>query len=624
MAISDWLLGKPLSSDAAEENTVSVWGGIPILGLDALSSAAYGPEAALTLLLPLGALGLQYIGPIALLILLLLAILYFSYRQTIHAYPNGGGSYIVATANLGERAGLFAAAALMLDYILTVSVGISSGVGALISVIPSLHPHILILCLGILALVTMVNLRGVRDAGGVFAIPTYIFIASLLGVLGFGIFKTILAGGHPHAVETPPLLPAAVVVATPWLLLRAFASGCTAMTGVEAVSNGIQAFKEPRVSRAQQTLTAIIVILALLLGGIAFLCRAYHIGATDPNSAGYQSVLSMLVAAIVGRNAIYYVTLASVICVLALSANTGFADFPRLCHLVAFDRYLPHLFAARGRRLVFTGGILVLAVICGLLLWVFGGITDRLIPLYAVGAFLAFTLSQAGMVQHWRKNKGPGWKASLAVNGVGAICTGITLVIVLVAKFAEGAWITVLLIPLLAILFSRIGKHYRKLEAKIAISSAIDLSPFVPPYVVAPIKGWTMVTEKALRLGLSISPDVLAIHVDSDDDSRGDFMAKWAEYIEKPLREKNDTVPELRFLQSPYRRFIRPVIGEVKAIRLAQPDRVIAVIIPEVVEMNWFTWPLHNQRAGMLKTALLFSGEKNVVVINVPWYPDEI
>jgi amino acid transporter len=623
MAISDWLLGKPLSSHEAEENTVSVWGGIPILGLDALSSAAYGPEAALTLLIPLGVLGLDRMGPIILLILVLLAILYFSYRQTIHAYPSGGGSYVVAGENLGQSVGLIAAAALMLDYVLTVAVGISSGVGALISVIPGLHDHVLGLCMAVLALVTVVNLRGVRDSGGAFALPTYLFIVSLLGVIGVGIVKTIASGGHPHPLEVPPALPAATMAATPWLLLRAFASGCTAMTGVEAVSNGIQAFNQPRVKRAQQTLTAIIVILALMLGGIAFLCHAYHVGATDPDSLQYQSVLSQLVAAIVGRNAVYYVTLGSVICVLALSANTGFADFPRLCHLVADSRHLPHLFAARGRRLVFTGGILVLASVCAFLLWIFGGITDRLIPLFAIGAFLAFTLSQAGMVAHWLKVRGTGWEASLAINAVGAVCTAVTLVVVLIAKFAEGAWITVLLIPSLALLFTRIGVHYRRIERKISRDCPMDSSPLQPPFVVAPIKGWTLVAERALRFGMSISPDVLALHVDADDCDREELLKKWRDYVEEPLERQGLPIPHIKMLRSPYRRFVKPILAEVKSIRAAQPERVVAVIIPELVESDWFSWPLHNQRAGLLKTALLFSGEKNVVVINVPWYHDD-
>ncbi len=362
----------------------------------------------------------------------------------------------------------------------------------------------------------------------------------------------------------------------------------------------------------------------MLLGGIAFLCRAYHVGATHPDSSHYQSVLSQLVAAIVGRSAVYYVTLGSVICVLALSANTGFADFPRLCHLLANDRYLPHLFAARGRRLVFSGGILVLAIVCGLLLTVFGGITDRLIPLYAVGAFLAFTLSQAGMVEHWRKKKGRGWRTSLVINGLGAVCTGITLVVVLIAKYTAGAWITVLIIPALAMLFAGIGRHYRVLDAKSVCTIPLDPSTFKPPYVIAPIKGWTLVSEQALRVGLSISPDVLAIHVDSDDGDREELLKQWSEFVEKPLRKKNAAVPELKLLRSPYRWFIRPVMAEVQAIRAAQPNRVIAVIIPEVVESSWFAWPLHNQRAGMLKTVLLFSGERNVIVINVPWYPGDI
>ena len=623
MTISDWLFGPPLASSVDEDQKVSVWGGIPVLGLDALSSAAYGPEAALTILLPLGVLGLVEMGPIIICILALLAVLYFSYRQTIHAYPSGGGSYIVASANLGRFAGLCAAAALMVDYILTVAVGISSGVGALVSVYPPLHPHILPLCLGVLALITVVNLRGLRESSLTFGLPTYLFIVSLFGVLGWGVVKAILSGGHPHPVEVPPALPAATLAVGPWLLLRAFASGCTAMTGVEAVSNGVQAFKEPRVNRAQQTLTAIIVILGLLLGLIAYLCRAYHVGATDPDAANYQSVLSQLVSAIVGRNAIYYVTLGSVICVLALSANTGFADFPRLCHLVADDRFLPHVFAARGRRLVFSGGILVLATVCALLLIAFGGITDRLIPLFAIGAFLAFTLSQAGMVEHWRKNKGKGWKISLAVNGVGAICTGVTLAIVLVAKFVDGAWITVLLIPALVILFETIGRHYRHIDNETALDGPMDFTNIKPPYVVAPVKDWSIVTEKALRFCMSISPDVMAVHVNAEDADHEELLMKWARFVEDPAKHQEGRMPKMQVVRSPFRRFIRPVVNEIAKIREKEPDRVIAVVISEIVESNWFHWSLHNQRAGLLKTVLLFSGLQNVVVINVPWYPPE-
>ena len=323
---------------------MGVAAGIPMLGLDALGSAAYGPEAALTLLIPLGAGGVGYIGPISTLIVVLLMVVYFSYRQTIAAYPQGGGSYTVAKENLGTTAGLFAAAALLLDYVLVVAVGVSAGVGALVSALPDLQPHTLSLCLAILLLITIVNLRGVRESGLAFMAPTYLFIICLLSVLAIGVVKTVLAGGHPVPVEAPAALPEAARAASLWILMRAFASGCTAMTGVEAVSNGVTAFREPAVRHAQRTLTAIIGILAVMLAGIAYLCHVYTIGATEPGQTGYQSILSQLVAAVIGRGVFYYITIGSVLTVLALSANTGFADFPRLCRVIAADGFLPSWF----------------------------------------------------------------------------------------------------------------------------------------------------------------------------------------------------------------------------------------------------------------------------------------
>ncbi len=359
MALSDYLFGRPLATDEEGEQRVGVIAGIPMLGLDALGSAAYGPEAALTLLIPLGAAGVAYVGPISALIVILLLVVYVSYRQTILAYPGGGGSYTVARENLGQTAGLFAAAALMLDYVLVVAVGISAGVGALVSALPVLQPHTLALCLAILGFITIVNLRGVRESGLAFVVPTYLFVVSLLAVLGFGLVKTLLAGGHPSAVVPPPTPPVATEAAGLWLLTRAFASGCTAMTGVEAVSNGVTAFREPAVAHARRTLTMIIALLALMLAGIAVLCSAYGVAATVPGKPGFDSVLSQLVAAVAGRGVIYYVTIGSTLVVLALSANTGFADFPRLCRVVAQDGYLPGAFAHRGRRLVYSQGIMV-------------------------------------------------------------------------------------------------------------------------------------------------------------------------------------------------------------------------------------------------------------------------
>jgi len=377
--------------------------------------------------------------PITGIIIAVLLVVYFSYRQTIRAYPNGGGSYTVAKENLGQGWALLAGAALALDYILNVAVGISAGVGALVSAIPVLLPYTLWLCLAILALLTLVNLRGTRESGITFLLPTYLFVATLGVVIVLGGIKTAMAGGHPLPVAPAAVLAAPTEAAGLWILMRAFASGCTAMTGVEAVSNGVPIFKPPTIRHAERTLTIIIGILVILLGGIAYLCSAYGIGATDPGSDGYQSILSQLTGAVLGRGVPYYVTMGSVVAVLALSANTSFADFPRLCRVIALDRFLPDTFAIRGRRLIFSYGVIVLSLLSGVLLVGFGGVTDRLIPLFAIGAFLAFTLSQAGMVQHWRRLGGPQARHSLWINALGAVATGVTLVVVVVSKFVEGA-----------------------------------------------------------------------------------------------------------------------------------------------------------------------------------------
>jgi len=621
MKILDLIFGRPLESAESENITVGVGAGIPILGLDALSSAAYGPEAALTMLIPLGVFGIAKAGPIIGVIVALLLVLFFSYRQTIEAYPNGGGSYIVAHKNLGVGPGLLAAAALLLDYVLTVAVGISAGVGALISAVPALHPYTLLLCLAILVFITLINLRGVRESGIAFSLPTYLFVVSLIGVLIYGVVKAVAAGGHPQPVEVPPVAKAAWEMATPWLLIRAFASGCTAMTGVEAVSNGIQIFNKPKVFKAQQTLGAIVLILTVLLMGIGYLCSAYHIVATDPTSPAYESVISQIVAAIVGRGVFYYVTLASVIAVLALSANTGFADFPRLCRLLAEDEFLPHMFTVRGRRLAYSTGIMILSLLCGILLIAFGGITDRLIPLFAIGAFMAFTLSQAGMVKHWQRRRGAHSKASLAINLVGAICTGIALVVVIVAKFMDGAWITMLLIPATVFLFWAINRHYRWVRRKTACSVPVKMTDIKPPIVLLPVKLWDTVIHRALIFAMALTPDVIAIHVDDEEGEEWrELRRRWEMYVVEPLEEQGIQPPTLKHVFSPYRRFIAPILAEVRQVQHEHPDRMIAVVVPELVETTFWTWILHNQRGGILKAALLISGERGVAVISVPWY----
>ena len=624
MSLLDRLLGKPLASSAEDEQKVGVFAGLPMLGLDGLSSAAYGPEAALTLLLPLGLLGLRYIGPITLVLLGLLAVLFFSYRQTIAAYPNGGGSYTVAKENLGVNAGLLAAAALLLDYILNVAVGISAGIGALVSAVPALHPHILGLCLATLFIVAIVNLRGIRESGTAFALPTYLFVGSLGLVLVIGLFKALTHGGHPSAVVTPPLLPVGTAAVSIWLLMRAFAAGCTAMTGVEAVSNGVSAFRAPAVKHAQNTLFAIVAILGLLLGGIAYLAHAYGIGAIDPDKPEYQSIISQLTLAVVGRNLFYYITIGSVLAVLALSANTSFADFPRLCRLIASDDYLPHAFSNRGRRLVYTMGIVILTALSAVLLIAFGGITDRLIPLFAVGAFLAFTMSQAGMVQHWRKQaqQGAGThsRVALIVNAVGAITTAIALCIVLATKFVEGAWITALLIPALLMMFHWVKRHYAAVHTEIRYAQPIQLDDLAPPLVVVPIKDWTVIAEKAVRFALRLSPDIILVHVSADETNGHALRRQLEEFVDGPLRTAGRARPRLEILPSPFRRLFHPLLAYIDGLKLEHPDRLIAVIVPELVESRWYEYLLHNQRATGLKAALLFRGDRRVVVISVPWY----
>src|SRR5271154_5540421 len=546
MAIQDRIFGKPLATSEERAEQIGVGAGIPIFGLDALTSAAYGPEAALALLIPLGMLGTQYLLPIITCILILLVIVFFSYRQTIAAYPNGGGSYTVATENLGERAGLLAAAALMIDYILTAAVGISAGVTAMTSALPKFQPHTLALCLLILAILAVVNLRGVKDTGTTFIVPTFLFIGTLLTLVAVGVYKTLAAGGHPHPVTTlPPALPQTVQFLGLWMLAKAFSSGCAAMTGVEAVSNGVMAFREPRSRNAQYALTVIIGILIVLLYGTAWLTKHYQIMAMDPDQVGYQSLLSLLVTAVFGRGWFYFLTMGSVLLALALSANTAFADFPRLTRAIALHDYLPHVFILRGRRLLYSHGIYALTGFTAVILILFGGVTDRLIPLYAIGAFLAFTLSQAGMVVHWKKgeaHKGRGWH--MFVNGIGAVATGITTIVVLIAKFVAGAWVTALLVPVLIGIMWVVKRHYSRVKREMADMTPLNLVNLQEPIVVIPMARWDRITEKAMRFGLLLSKDIKVVHVHSADEE-GHLDEIWDDYVMAPIKKEGLQEPEL-------------------------------------------------------------------------------
>jgi len=631
MKVFDVLFGRPLASNEEHAEHIGPSAGIPIFGLDGLTSAAYGPEAAMTLLIPLGLWGVQhYLLPIFGFILTLLTILYFSYRQTIQAYPNGGGSFTVASENLGDKAGLLAAAALMIDYILTAAVGISAGVTALVSAFqetkfgPILHQHQMAMCLIILAGIALVNMRGVKETGAVFMLPTFLFVGTLLSTIGWGLYQTSLTHGHPVALSAPPPpVDDPVRHLGGWLLLfvllKAFSSGCAAMTGVEAVSNGVTAFKEPRSKNANITLTVIIAILIVLLAGLSYVARSYGVTAMDPDATNYQSVLSIEVAAVFGRQWFYFLTMGSVLAALSFSANTAFADFPRMARAIAGKDYLPHVFLLRGRRLLFSHGIYALTGFTALILIIFDGVTDRLIPLYAIGAFLAFTLSQAGMVRHWHKTMdAPHRHVKMFVNGLGAVATGITLCVVLMSKFLAGAWVTAILVPFLIWIMMAVKRHYVRVRAETIDPTPLRLTGLEPPIVVIPMAGWDKITEKAMRFGMLMSPMVKVVHVDSDDS---DTLGKvWEEMVLKPVREHKMIEPELVTVKSTFRTILSPLMDYVLKLEDENPGRKIAVLLPELVVKHWWENLLHGQRVQLLKLLLLLKGNQRIVVVNIPWY----
>ena len=606
VSVSDVLLGR-ISTDEEMQESVTAVTGVPVLGLDALASAAYGPEALLTVLLPLGLAALHGMIVLVPLLALVLVLLFVSYRQTIPAYPGGGGAYTVAKENLGARPSLVAAAALGLDYILNVAVAIAAGVGALASAIPALLPHTLPVCLGLLVLLTVVNLRGMRETGVAFMIPTYAFIFCLLAAIGIGVARMATEGVHPQS-RAPLPVPHAVSAASVWILVRAFANGCTALTGVEAISNGVPMFREPKVPRARRTLAIIVGVLALLLAGETLLCWAYRVTATEPGRSGYQSLLSLLIGAVTGRGVFYHLAMISVVAVLMLSANTSFAGFPKLCQVLANDRYLPVPFVHRGRRLAYSTGILVLAAVSALLLIAFGGITDALIPLFAVGALAAFTMSQLGMVGHWRRLHS--WRP-LVLNALGAAATGITLVVVLVAKLIEGAWISVLIVVAIYVLLRRVRGHYDAIDLATCTTMTLQVGPVAPPVAVVPLRRWDMLALKALRLARQLGGHVVAVQVLTRDREIEDLTPRWHELA--------DGIP-LETVRSEYRELQEPLLAYVQRIAAAYPHSQVVVVIPELVEARWYQFALHSHTAAMLRRALLHKGGPQVVVLSAPWH----
>jgi len=611
---------KPIATEEGEDEQVGSLAGVPILGLDALASAAYGPEALLTVLLPLGVGALRYMALLTPVTVTVLLTVYLSYRQTLPAYPNGGGAYTVAKENLGRRASLLAAASLALDYILNVAVAVAAGVGALVSAIPALLPYTVWLCLLVLALLTLINLRGVRSTGLAFIAPTYLFIGCMAVTIVYGLTRSALEGWHPAPLAPVPPPHAATSAVSLGLVLRAFANGCTALTGGEAVSNGVPIFRKPTVVNARRTLTMIVGVLTMLLVGEAILCNLYGVLATEPGKEGFQSVLSSLLGAIFGRGVFYHLAMASIVMVLMLSANTSFADFPRMCRILAGDKFLPEPFVHRGRRLAFSYGVLLLSVLSGALIVLFEGITDALIPLFAIGALGAFTMSQTGMVGHWRRSEERDARRSLVLNALGAFATGATLLIVMVAKFTEGAWVTVFVVTGIVLVLTKIRAHYDRIEETTDTELSLEAGPIEPPVVVVPLRRWDAIALKALRLALRLGREVTVVQVLTHDREIEDLTERWESLVDRPARKAGFTAPRLVVLRSHYRELFGPLLTFIHELADAHPKRQVAVVIPELVEPRWYHYLLHNHTPTLLRTLLINRGGPQVVVVSTPWH----
>ncbi len=605
------LIGPPIATKLAEQERLSKFKALAVLSSDAISSVAYATEAILINLVAAGSLYLGLTFPISLVIIALLAIVAISYRQTIPAYPNGGGSYIVAKENLGTLPGLVAAAALLIDYVLNVSVSVAAGVQNLVSLFPALAGFIVLLDVVLVIVITLVNLRGVRESGTILALPTYFFIVSALLLIGVGIFKAFVVYHQPligHFAPVPAIEPL-----TLFLLLRSFATGCSAMTGVEAISNAIPAFKKPETHNAAITLTWMAIILGTLFFGITILAMTYHV---EANRVGNPTVIAQIATQVFSGPLafLFPVFQIATLGILTLSAETSYSDFPRLASLLARDRFLPSQFSFRGDRLAFSVGIIVLAVLAGTLLVIFHGNTNRLINLFAVGVFISFTLSQTGMVYHWwrRRKEQKSWLRSMIINGLGAITTLLVALIISITKFVEGAWIVVLLIPLLVALFLLIQHHYQRVEQERTSDLPIRVQD-IHHRIIVPIHALDQVTLQSLAYARSISPHVTAVHVCIDIQEADKIRAAWEQW-QKRLREEEDT--HLLIIESPYRSLIRPILTYIDLIHERHPQDTLTIILPEFVVRHWWEHLLHNQTAFRLKTALLF--RPGIIVVSVP------
>lgn len=606
-----FLIGTPLASAQEDQERLSKVRALAILSSDAISSVAFATEAILINLVAAGSSNLGLTLPISLAILALLTIVTISYRQTIPAYPAGGGSYIVARENLGTLAGLVAAAALMIDYILNVSVSVSAGIQNMASLFSGLAPFVVPLGVALVIIITIVNLRGLRESGTIFALPTYFFVGSALILILVGLLKVSVFHQQPPATQFAPVNP--IEPLSLFLILRAFATGCSAMTGVEAISNGIPVFKKPETRNAATTLTWMAVILGSLFLGITLLTLIYH---PEANQAGNPTVVAQIATAVFA-GPLYFlfpVFQLAVLSILTLSAETSYSAFPRLASLLARDRFLPSQFAFKGDRLAFSVGIIALATLASLLIVGFQGNTNRLINLFAVGVFVSFTLSQAGMVVHWwrlRREK-KGWQRSILINGSGALTTCLVALIIAFAKFLEGAWIVILLIPLLVLLFISIRRHYQRVERE--RTSSLPVHPAdIHHRIIVPIAGLDRPSVQSLAYARSLSSHVTAVHVAIDGQEAEDIRAAWEKW-QQHVPEEEDI--HLLVIESPYRSLIRPLLAYIDTLHERHPDETLTVILPELLVAHWWENFLHNQTALRLKAALLF--RPGIVVINIP------
>lgn len=597
------LVGHPLASAQLVHERISKAKALAVLASDALSSVAYATEEILKVLVLAGAAALTLSVPIALAIVLLLAIVAFSYRQTIYKYPQGGGTYVVTKDNLGNVPALIAGSALMVDYTLTVAVSIAAGVAAVTSAVPALAPFTLETALLAIAVITVVNLRGVREAASIFAIPTYAFIVSIFVVIGIGLWRAVT--GQPPVEPVAGVVPPAVESISLFLVLRAFASGCSAMTGTEAISDGVTAFKAPQPKNAVATLMIMAGTLGAMFLGITLL--AQHFGILPRPD---ETVVSQLVRAVAGRGWFYYVVQAATALILVLAANTSFSDFPRLGYFMARDNYLPRQFVFRGDRLAFSTGIIALGLLAGLITLVFGASMDHLIPLYAVGVFISFTFSQASMTYRWWTRREPGWRTGMVINGVGACTTAVVSLVIIVTKFTHGAWMILLLLPLMIGMLRAICGHYTSVAEQLELGPhELQPYPLRTPYTLVPIARLNKATARTLRYALALPGKVIAVHVTDDPESGEAFRREW---------ERLHLDVDLVLLVSPYRTLVSPMLAYIDTLRHECGDSSLTVLLSEFVPRRWWEYLLHNQDAWRLKLALFFV--PGVVVTDVPYH----